>query len=61
MGVLYVVFPLDEQMAQYVHEVGAAVSESDQPSRNPTPLEVRDVCGRLTDLRVQMFSPPGHE
>ena len=60
MGVLYSVFPIDAEMTAYLETVGETAPESRQMSRNPTPLEIREVCGRLKDQRVQFFSPPNH-
>jgi hypothetical protein len=60
MGVLYIVVPLDEQIATYIRDVGGVVPPWDRPSRNPTPQELRAVCGAMSDLKVTVYSPPGH-
>ena len=60
MGVIYIVEPLDDEIADYLHDVGVIVPEWKGLCRNPTPKEIREVCGNLTDLSVQYFSPPEH-
>jgi len=60
MGVLYTIVPLDESLAAYIRDVGGVVPQWSGPSRNPTPQEVRAVCGELSDLKVTMYSPPEH-
>ena len=53
MGVIYHIEPLDDEMAALLEEMGASVPESAQPSRNPTPAEVREVCGALRDYTTE--------
>jgi hypothetical protein len=60
MGVLYTVVPLDEPIAGYIRDLGGVAPSFDAPSREPTPQELRTVCRSLTDLKVTMYSPPGH-
>jgi hypothetical protein len=60
MGVLYTIWPLDEPIAVYLRDVGVVFPEASIPSRNPTPLELRAVAADLTDLKVNVYSPPGH-
>ena len=61
MGNWYSIVPLADEMALYLGDVGVAVPDWSTPSRNPTPKEIRTVCASLTDFKVQVFSPPGHE
>ena len=58
MGVLYVVQPLDEEMTSLLGEMGAAVPEVDQPSRNPTPAEVRKSCSALRGFKTAFNVKP---
>ena len=60
MGVIYCIFPLDAGIADYLRELGVAVPTHDDPTRNPTPREVREVCNALTDCSVELFSRPDH-
>ncbi len=53
MGVFYPVQPFDDEMASFLEEMGAAVPDSEGPSRNPTPAEVRAVCLALPDVKVE--------
>jgi hypothetical protein len=57
----YHIVPLGDEMVTYLGDVGVAVPDWSPPSRDPTPQEIRTVCGSLTDFKVQVFSPPGHE
>ena len=52
MGVIYIIQPLDEEMASFLGEMGAAVPEADGPSRNPTPAEVRKSCSALRGFKT---------
>jgi len=45
-------------VSHYLRTLGVDVPQ--KPSRYPTPKEVRDVCGALSDFNVEMFSPPDH-
>jgi hypothetical protein len=58
MGVLYHIEPLDEEMASLLGEMGAAVPRSAEPSRNPTPAEVREVCRTLDDYKTEFYVKP---
>lgn len=58
MGVIYVVLPLDIEVSAYLRTLG--IEFFDEPSRNPTPKEVRTACEALGDLKVEIFSPPHH-
>ena len=58
MGVLYTVVPLEEQIADYLLDVGATVPGWTTASRNPTPREIRTVCTALLNLKIEMLSPP---
>ena len=58
MGVFYHIEPLDEEMASLLEEMGAAVPQSAEPSRNPTPAEVREVCRTLRDYQVEFNVKP---
>ena len=60
MGVLYIVLPLDEEIAAYIREAGGVVPSLNAPSREPTPQEVRAVCCSLADFKVTAYSPPDH-
>jgi hypothetical protein len=60
MGVLYSIVPLDESITPYLRDLGVTLPDSGIPSRNPTPLELRAVAADLTDLSVDLHSPPGH-
>jgi hypothetical protein len=60
MGVLYSIVPLDESIAPYLRDVGVEFTDSGNSSRNPTPLELRAVAAQLTDLHVDLYSPPEH-
>jgi hypothetical protein len=53
MGVFYHIQPFDDEMASFLEAMGAAVPDSDTASRNPTPAEVRAVCGALPDVKVE--------
>jgi hypothetical protein len=52
MGVFYHVEPFDDEVGSFLEEMGAAVPASDEPSRNPTPAEVREVCAALRGFEV---------
>src|SRR5262245_61044452 len=58
MGVFYFIQPFDEEMASLFEEMGAAVPRSDEPSRNPTPAEVRKVCSTLRDFKTEFNVKP---
>lgn len=61
MGVIYSVFPLDDEIADYLRDMGIAVPGVDRPARNPTPREVREVCASLTDCRAEILTPPKYD
>jgi len=58
MGVLYTVLPLDDELATYLRDEGAHVPPRPKTTRNPTLLEVRDVCDRLAGFRTEYFVSP---
>jgi hypothetical protein len=58
MGVLYSIVPLDDSIAPYLRDLGVTFSDSGIPGRNPTPLELRTIASELTDLSVELPSPP---
>lgn len=58
MGVLYIIRPLDDEMASLLEEMGAAVPEWDEPSRNPTPAEVRKSCSALRGFKTEFNVKP---
>ena len=58
MGVLYYIRPLDEEMAAVLEEMGASVPNGESPSRNPTPSELREACGKLRDFKVTFNVKP---
>ena len=58
MGVLYHIEPFDEEMAALLKEMGAAVPKASEPSRNPTPAEVREVCRTLRDYKTEFNVKP---
>ena len=58
MGVIYVVLPLDTEVSKYLQTLN--IEFPLKPSRNPTPKEVRTVCGALRDLKVEIHSSPDH-
>jgi hypothetical protein len=58
LGVLYVIQPLDEEIAALLEEMGASVPASDEPSRNPTPAEVRKACSGLKGFTVEFNVKP---
>jgi hypothetical protein len=53
MGVFYIVEPFNDEMASLLEQMGAAVPESDNPSRNPTPAELREACAALKDFKTR--------
>jgi hypothetical protein len=58
MGVLYIVRPLDDEMASLLEGMGASVPEADGPSRNPTPAEVREACSALRGFETEFNVKP---
>jgi hypothetical protein len=58
MGVFYHIEPFDEEMALLLEEMGATVPNSAEPSRNPTPAEVREVCLTLRDYTTRFNVKP---
>jgi hypothetical protein len=58
MGVFYHIHPFDDEMASFLEAIGAAVPDSDEPSRNPTLAEVRDVCGALQGFKIEFNVKP---
>jgi len=61
MGVFYYIRPFDEEMASLLEEMGAAVPDVDSPSRIPTPSELRKVCVKLRDFKVEFnIKPKSH-
>jgi hypothetical protein len=56
MGVLYVVFPLDQQMAEYLRSIEVKLPRADSWGRNPTLEQVRAVCAALPDMQVEISS-----
>jgi len=52
MGVLYAIVPVDDEIADYLREMGESVPEADAAPRNPTPREIRAVCDALPGQRV---------
>ncbi len=60
MGVLYSIVPIDKQVADYLHEIGVSVPDWKNISRNPTPQELRMICGRMTDVKVDFLASPNH-
>src|SRR4051794_1254538 len=59
MGVLYTVMPLDDAIAQYLHDTGGIVPLTERPTRQPTPREVRTACDSLSGQRVRYNVNPG--
>ena len=55
MGVLYTVLPLDDEIATYLRDEGAHVPPHSKSTRNPTLLEVRAACDRLSGFRTEYF------
>jgi hypothetical protein len=53
MGVFYIVEPFNDEMASLLEEMGAAVPDSDGPSRNPTPAELREACAALEGFKTK--------
>jgi hypothetical protein len=53
MGVIYIVEPFNDEMASLLEEMGAAVPDSDKPSRNPTPTELREACAALNGFKTK--------
>jgi hypothetical protein len=58
MGVFYHIQPLDEEMASLLEEMGAAVPNTDEPSRNPTLAEVREVCTTVGHYKTAFSVKP---
>ena len=51
MGVLYSVFPLDKELAEYLGELEVTLPAPPITSRCPTPQELRIVAGSIPDIR----------
>ncbi len=60
MGVFYWIVPIDKKVADYLRGIGASVPHSENDSRNPTPQELRTICGRMTDVKVDFLASPNH-
>src|SRR5438046_2989668 len=58
MGLLYHIEPLNDEVAELMEAMGAAVPKSAKPSRNPTPAEIRDVCADLSGFHTEFNSKP---
>ncbi len=52
MGVLYTVMPLSQEVADWLHESGIAVSV-DTSSRGPNISEIRETLGSLEGFTVE--------
>jgi hypothetical protein len=52
MGVFYVVEPLDDEGREWMSSQGVALPRGREGGRDPTPAEIREVCGSLTGFRV---------
>jgi hypothetical protein len=53
VGVLYSVFPLDDEIATYVRDTGGSVPRFKRSSRHPTPAEIRAACDALPKQRTE--------
>lgn len=58
MGVFYYIEPFNREMAPLLQEMDAAVPDSEGPSRNPTPREVRAVCAALRGFKTEFNVNP---